>query len=233
MCKLLQLLILRGGKRNGRLADHVLSGRQRSFHVVIVLFRMCRHIDSVYSVKGIVAILIFDTVDICHLSDEFSANTSVADRTNQQLSFFRPDLRAGNALGARKIDYLAILIEIIKLSDPIGSDRENIDIISSDIVDLLSFIFLNDDLVRKTGRFDCGNTFNEGLLVVDLPSGFVIVVACDADDQIVAERLCPFQKANMPVMQQVICTVCNNLDHETLFLSQICKSQESPFLHIL
>ena len=203
MGKILQLLILRRGKRNGRLADHVFSSQQCFFYIVIVLFRMRRNINSVYALKGIVAILIIDTVDIRHLSDEFSANASVADRADPQLSFLCPDLRAGNAFGAREIDHLAELVEIIKLSDPIGSDRKDIDVISSDIVDLLPFIFLDNNLVRKSCCLNGSNTFDERLLVIDFPSGFVIVVACNADDQIVAKRLCPFQKANMPVMLSI------------------------------
>lgn len=62
------------------------------------------------------------------------------------LSLFA-ELCAGDALGARKIDYLAVLVQIVELPHPIGPDGKDIHVILLDIINLLPHIILDDDLI--------------------------------------------------------------------------------------
>ena len=203
-----------GGERERRFADHVSAGLERSFDVLVMLLRMSRDIDGVDLVERVPVLFVRDAVDELHLPDELPAQAALAERADHELSLLRSEHRAGNALGARQIDHLAVFVEIVELADPVRAHREDIHVVAPDIVDLLAFVFLHDDLVRQARGLDGGDALDKRLLVVDLPSGFVIVVARDADDQIIAERLRPLQKPDMAVVQQVVGAVCDDLDHK-------------------
>ena len=61
-------------------------------------------------------------------------------------------LRAGDSLGARKIDHLAVLVQIVELPHPVGPDGKDIHIILLDIINLLPHIVLDDHLIGIPGR---------------------------------------------------------------------------------
>ena len=73
----------------------------------------------------------------------------------------RTELCAGDTLGAWQIDHLAVLIQVVELSLPVGPDSEDIDIILLDIVDLLTYIVFDDDLIGISGCFDVLDTLQD------------------------------------------------------------------------
>ena len=142
----------------------------------------------------------FHAVDILAFPDEFVENRRISQQSDTQSAFFRADLGAGNALCAFQINHLAVFLQIIKGTDPVGTDRKDIHAQTADIIDLLSFVFLDDDFIRESGAADAFNTLRQGLFDVDFTAGTVKVLGRYADDQVVSQRFCAFQKPYMPLV---------------------------------
>ncbi len=126
---------------------------------------------------------------------------------------FLTELRAGNALGARKIDHLAVLVQVVELSLPVGPDGEDIDIILLDIVNLLPNIVLDDDLIGISGCFDGLDTLQDIIAHIEFPSPPVETVARHTDDEIVAELFCPAKEVDVTLMEEVVGAVGDDFGH--------------------
>ena len=62
-----------------------------------------------------------------------------------------PQHGAGNIFCTLQIYNLTIVLQVIKLSSPVRTDRKNIDFVFLDVTELLPGSFLNDDLIGKSG----------------------------------------------------------------------------------
>ena len=59
-----------------------------------------------------------------------------------------------DVLGTRKIDHLAVFAEVVEMAFPVGADRENVYIVLLDVVNLLSDVVLDNDLIGQSCGFD-------------------------------------------------------------------------------
>ena len=151
----------------------------------------------------------------------------VTDEADPDLTLFRAHFRAGDAFGAGQVDHLAVIAQVVKLAGPVGSDGEDVHAKALDVVDLLAFVFFDDDLIgdpRLAERFD---PLHQGLLHIDFAAGFVKVVRGDPDDQPVAERLGPLQQADMSVVKQVVGSVSDHFRHSVTPIVAAGRGQRS------
>lgn len=123
------------------------------------------------------------------------------------------ELRAGDALGARKIDHLAVLVQIVELPHPVRPDGEDIHIILLDIIDLLPHIVLDDDLIGISGSFDGLDTFQDIVPDIEFSTSPVKAVARHTDNQIIAEFLRAAKEVDVTLVEEVVGAVSYYFSH--------------------
>lgn len=154
------------------------------------------------------------TADDLRLGDEPPRNTAGADNADAEcLLGLLAELSAGDAFRTRKVDNLAILIQVIELPYPVRSDGEDIDIVLLDIINLLAYIVLDDDLVSISRRLHGLNALQDIVPGVEFPTSLVERVTRNPDDQVITQLFRPPQQVDMPLMQQVVCSVCDDFYH--------------------
>ena len=122
-------------------------------------------------------------------------------------------MRTGNALGAREIDHLAVLVQVVELPLPVGSDGEDIDIILLDIIDLLPHIVLDDDLIGISGSFHGLDTLQDIIADVEFAATPVEAVARHTDNEVIAELSCPAKEVDVTLMEEVVGAVGDDFGH--------------------
>ena len=119
--------------------------------------------------------------------NEPTGNPARADDPNlADILCLLTELRAGDSLGARKIDHLAVLVQIVELPHPVGPDGEDIHIILLDIIDLLPHIILDDNLIGIPGSLDGLNTFEDIVSDIEFTTAPVEAIARHPNNQIIA-----------------------------------------------
>ena len=113
-------------------------------------------------------------------------------------------LCAGNTLGARKIDHLAVLVQIVELPYPVGPDGKDIHVILLNIIDLLPHIVLDDHLIGIPGRLHGLDALQDIVPDIELPPSAVKAIARHPDDQIIAEFLRPSKEVNVTLVKEVV-----------------------------
>lgn len=126
---------------------------------------------------------------------------------------FLTELRTGNALGARKIDDFAILVQVVELPLPVGPDGKDIHIILLDIVYLLPHIILDDYLIGISGCFDSLDTLQDIVPDVEFSTSPIKAVARHTDDEVIAELFCPAKEVDVTLMEEVVGTVGDDFGH--------------------
>ena len=86
------------------------------------------------------------------------------------------------AFCTRKINNLAILVQIIKFSLPITTNCKYINIVFLNIVNLLSKVILNDYLVSIASSLNRLNTFKHIIANIQLAAPFIKAIACNANN---------------------------------------------------
>jgi len=122
-------------------------------------------------------------------------------------------LGAGDTHGTRQVDHLAVLVQVIELSHPVGPDGEDINVILLDIIDLLPYIVLDDHLIGIPGRLDGLHPLKHIVPDIELPPPPVEAVARHPDDQIIAELLRATKEVDVALVEKVVSTVCYYFDH--------------------
>lgn len=183
------------------------------------------------------------TADDLRLGDEPPRNTAGADNSDAEcLLGLLAELSAGDAFRTRKVDNLAILIQVIELPYPVRSDGEDIDIVFLDIINLLAGVVLNDNLVGKTRCLDSFDPLQDVVTDIEFATSLVKAIGSHTDDQVIAKFLRPPQQVDMSLMQQVVCSVSDDFYHRRCFiLSPLCSprgffalsSTDSPLLCFL
>ena len=112
-------------------------------------------------------------------------------------------LGAGDALGALEVDDLAVVLEVVELAQPVRADREDVDLVLLDVVDLLAFVLLDDHLVGEAAVLHVLDAIHQALLDVQLAAGVVEVLGRDRDDQVVTQGAGALEEASVPVVEQV------------------------------
>ena len=152
-----------------------------------------------------------DNLRLGHETARDAAGADDADATGVLRLLTKLSTR--NAFRTRKIDYLTILIQVVELPYPVRADGEDIDIVLLDIINLLAYIVLDDDFVSIPRRFHGLNAFQDIIPGVEFPTSLVERVTRNPDDQVITQLFRPPQQVDMPLMQQVVCSVCDDFYH--------------------
>ena len=122
-------------------------------------------------------------------------------------------LSTRDAFRTRKIDYFTVLIQVVELPYPVRADGEDIDIVLLNIINLLAHIVLDDDFVSISRRLHGLNAFQDIVPGVEFPTSLVERVTRNPDNQVITQLFRPPQQVDMPLMQQVICSVSDDFYH--------------------
>ena len=110
----------------------------------------------------------------------------------------------GDAFGAVQIDHLTKLTQIVELTFPVATNSEDVDVVTTDIVNLLTFVLLDNNLIGQTGGTNSLYAFHERLFHINLATGIVETIGSDAYYQIVAKGFSTFQQFDMTIVEVVI-----------------------------
>lgn len=152
-----------------------------------------------------------DNLRLGHEAARDAAGADDADATG--ILSLLTKLSTRDAFCSRKIDYLAVLVQIVELPYPVRADGEDIDIVFLDIINLLAYIVLDDDFVSITRRLHGLNAFQDIVPGVEFPTSLVERVTRNPYDQVITQLFRPPQQVDMPLMQQVVCSVCDDFYH--------------------
>ena len=134
-----------------------------------------------------------------------------------------PRRSAGNPFSAGQIDDFAKLLQVVEIPFPVRPDGKDVHAVFSDIVNFLTLVFLDDDLVgiaRGPDRFDA---LHQVVIGVHLTPFQVELVGGDTHDEPVAEFLGPPEQVDVSLMQQVVCSVCDDFFHFEAVLIALCR----------
>ena len=135
--------------------------------------------------------MIEDNVD--HLCRLFDHLFRTAYKSQPERRAIGPQLRARNTLSPVQVHNLAKLGKVIEVATPVRADGKYIDAKTLDVVDLLTFVFLDDDLIRKTRFTNVLDSLRQRLGYIDFPAHLIETVGRHTDDKVIAQRLRPLQ----------------------------------------
>ena len=196
------------------LAEHMLPGQKRRFHLlVMMLMRRC-HIHGIDGIEETVVIAerrgeprlarerprtllarVEDgdellAADARSFGDEASRDAPRSHDAQTDFGEARvAQRRRGDARGARQIHDLAKALQIVEVPDPIGPEHHDVDAPRLDVVDLLANIRLGNDLVGKSTVDDRLITNGIGIGGVQLAANLIEMVRGHPHDEIVPQRL--------------------------------------------
>ena len=132
---------------------------------------------------------------------EALGNTAAANNADRhRFLVLVAQLRRGNAFRAGQVHDIAEFIEVIELAFPIGTYREDIDIVFLDIVNFLPDIVLDNHQVGKARSTHGFDTFEHVVADIQLSAFAVEIVVGNPDNQVVTEFLRPTQQVDMPLV---------------------------------
>ena len=113
---------------------------------------------------------------------------------------------------------MTVLVEVVEMPNPVRTHGEDIDVVFLYVVYLLPEIILDDDLVGDTRGFDRLNAFQHIVLHVELAAQAVEIIVRHTHDEVIAQCLGTFQQVDMPLVKQVVSTICDYFFHKTLYI---------------
>lgn len=186
---------------------------------------------------GLVGIEDGDDIGPAHdlgFRDEPAGNPTGADDPNlADILCLLTELRAGDTLGARQIDYLAVLVQIVELPHPVGPDGEDIDIILLNIVDLLPHIVLDDHLIGIACSLHGLDSFQDIVPDIEFSPPPVEAIARHPDDQIIAEFLRPSKEIDVTLVEEVVGAVGDDFYHGHYIILSSIKSMEGDYQYTI
>ena len=122
----------------------------------------------------------------------------------------------GDALGARQVDHLAVLVQVVEVAHPVAAHGEDVNVVLLYVVDLLPEVVLDDDLVGDARGADRLHALQHVVLHVELAALAVEVVVRHAHDEVVAQCLGATQQVDVALVQQVVGAVCDYFLHDVI-----------------
>ena len=83
---------------------------------------------------------------------------------------------------------------------PIGPHGENVNSETSDVIDFLTFVLLDDNLISKASRSNALDSLIYGLTHVDFAPCLVKTISRHTNNEIVTKFLCSLKKPDVPTM---------------------------------
>ena len=159
---------------------------------------------------GIIRPLHADSADKFCLHEKSARDPAGSyDANPLDLLLLLPQHCAGDVPRSLQVNHPAIILQIIKISHPVGTNGKNIDIIFFDIVKFLPLGLLDDNLIGKPGLSHIFDARQQGIYYIQLSPGPVVGLRGHAHDQVISQRLRPLKQPVMPFMEKVECAVCN------------------------
>ena len=208
-----QLIALRLTQGNRRLAYDMFSRFKRRLHVLEMIpgVRKNKHgirrlqqliiaVHALISLQfgrsatvGVKDAANRHAINVAHLCGLLDHFLRAAYESQPKRRTIGPQLRARNALRPVQIHNLAELGKIIEVATPVGPDGKHVNVEPLDVVNLLTFIFLDDNLIRKTRFTNVLDSLRQRLGYVDFSTHLVETVGRHTDDKVIAQRLRPLQ----------------------------------------
>ena len=142
---------------------------------------------------GIVNRFHADPADQLGFRDEPPGNPPCADDPDPlDMLILNPQHGAGNIFRPFQVNHLAVILQVIKLSCPVGAYGKDIHLVLFNVPEFLPWRLLDDNLIGKPGFPYIFNPGHQGVHHIKLPPGLVVFFRGDAYDQVVPQRLGPF-----------------------------------------
>ena len=148
---------------------------------------------------GVEAILIGGLSGISNLVSMLMINSGAMQNT----------LAAGNILGPFQINYITVVLKVIEFPSPVRSYHQDINIILNDVIDLLSLIFFNDDLICQPRPSHILDSLNEAVPHIEFAPLNVKALTCDTYDQIITKCFCSFDNIVVAFMKKIKSAICD------------------------
>ena len=238
--KSLQCIRIQGQRR---ITDHIFPLFYRPFNIIHTMLQPAPDIYNIDSGQKFLIIrftgiqFIFFTEFLCGLlflrKNAFHVNTAdipgffhdstiliiFGHNSNPVNRPLIPNLCTGNILGSWKISHFTIVLQIIEFPFPVRTDHQNVNIIFNNIVDLLSLIFLNNNLVCQPCPAHILDSLQQAVLYIQFSPLNIITLTGHTNDQIIAQLFCPFDNIVMTLMKKIKGPVSNDFFHDfTLFV---------------
>ena len=166
-----------------------------------------------------------DGIDEVALGHKAAGDAACTDNTDaHHLALLLAELGGGDALRAGQIDHLAVLAEVVEMAFPVGAHGEDVDIVLLDVVDFLTHIVLDDDLIGQARGPDGLNALEHVVADVELATLAIEIVVGDSHDEVVAQRLRPPQQVDVALVQQVVSAVSDDFFHRGKALRAVQSS---------
>ena len=122
---------------------------------------------------------------------------------------FTAKLCTGNILGPFQINYITVVLKVIEFPSPVRSYHQDINIILNDVIDLLSLIFFNDDLICQPRPSHILDSLNEAVPHIEFAPLNVKALTCDTYDQIITKCFCSFDNIVVAFMKKIKSAICD------------------------
>ena len=167
---------------------------------------------------GIVGVHDFHRIHHFTFRNKPLSNTTCANNANTDifLHFFAQHRRR-YSLGPRQIHHLAIFVQVVEFSFPVGTNSKYIHIIFLDIIYFLSEVVFDDYFICQPCCFYRFHAFKHVVSHIQLSTVAVEVIIGNTYNKIVSQSLSPFQQVYMSLVEQVVCAVSDNFFHIKLF----------------
>ena len=107
----------------------------------------------------------------------------------------------------------ALKIDLRAVIDENFSDCEDVHIILTNIINLLTFILLNYYFICNPGSTYSLYAFHQRLLHINLTTCLIEVIRCNTYNKVITQILCSLQEVIMSLMKEIERSVCNYLFH--------------------
>ena len=147
----------------------------------------------------------------------------ICDNSHIKDNTFTAQLCTGNILGTFQVNDVTVILQIVKFTSPVRSNDKNINVIFDNIVNFLTLVFLNNDLICQSCPSDIFNSFDQTVSDVQLPTFNIVALTGNADNEIISKGFCPFNNIIMTLMKQIKSAIRDYFFHVfPLYLPCIC-----------
>ena len=100
----------------------------------------------------------------------------ICDNSHIKDNTFTAQLCTGNILGTFQVNDVTVILQIVKFTSPVRSNDKNINVIFDNIVNFLTLVFLNNDLICQSCPSDIFNSFDQTVSDVQLPTFNIVAL---------------------------------------------------------
>ena len=91
-----------------------------------------------------------------------------------------------------EIYYVTIFFEILEFAEPVSPNGKDINIVLQNIINFLTDILFDYDIISKSGSLNRLNTFKYVITYIKFAAVTIKTVGCNTNNQIISESLSSF-----------------------------------------